>query len=300
MTNCCPEKSKNLYTSCGVLMKETRDLSFMPTYGTSGARNEFATADDVTLANLLAKIDADKPADRMSILKGLDNTEAAAVDPTMISTALGLQIFQRDGAQPFAAEIIERPSPILKGKIENWRCGENGVFLHDLKGNFTYMTDKATGLKVRPIPIISRSIKAPLQLPDQNNVLKNMFGFVFDPTMDFALMRTIKAADLDFNRDDLYALQDVNGSSWTAGQTQTTVTLKNDYGVKITGLVLADFAAYNVTDSGAVTITGATETSDGVYQLDYASQDVSDVMYFDVTKAGFDGANLVADTQTIA
>jgi hypothetical protein len=64
--------------------------------------------------------------------------------------------------------------------------------------------------------------------------------------------------------------------------------------VPVTGLLTGDLALYNVTDSAAVANATFTESADGVYDVTFALQTVSDVMRATFTKAGYD-FSLVTD-----
>ena len=66
--------------------------------------------------------------------------------------------------------------------------------------------------------------------------------------------------------------------------------------IPVTGLQLADFALFNITDSLAVTIASLTESSDGVYVFTFAAQSNADVLRLTPTKNGYDFSGVVAST----
>jgi hypothetical protein len=74
--------------------------------------------------------------------------------------------------------------------------------------------------------------------------------------------------------------------------TSVTATISTSYGsfgspIKIEGLQLADFTLFNVTDNASVVISSLTETSAGVYVLDFAAQTAADSMRLTISKTGF-------------
>ena len=74
------------------------------------------------------------------------------------------------------------------------------------------------------------------------------------------------------------------------------VKLTEDYGEandvnSVSDLVIADFELLNVTDTASVTITGVTyNATTNEHTLQYASQDLTDVLSIEVVKAGLSSA----------
>jgi len=67
----------------------------------------------------------------------------------------------------------------------------------------------------------------------------------------------------------------------------------------MTGLLLADFVLYNVTDSAAVTITSVTEDPEGTYTFAFTAQTSADVLRLTPSLDGYDFTSVVATTVTI-
>ena len=104
----------------------------------------------------------------------------------------------------------------------------------------------------------------------------------------------VSANDITIDMFDVVGLIDVYGGTPTSiSTTGFTINLYNYYGTlkdkqEVQGLVAADFDLYNVTDSAAVTISTATETSSGTYAFTFTAQTSADVLRLSVDKNGYD------------
>jgi hypothetical protein len=127
-----------------------------------------------------------------------------------------------------------------------------------------------------------------------------MIKFKYRTSVDDSYRRLIEASDLDFDAlEELYSLYDVSSTITAISATGFTATLKDEYGLAVQGLAIGDFALYNVTDAGAVTISAMTETSAGVYAFTFASQTSADVLRLTPTENGYDFSLVVANLITI-
>jgi hypothetical protein len=167
-------------------------------------------------------------------------------------------------------------------------------------GNFVYNTDKETGLRVQPILIDENSLDVTYVTAKDNDVSGVMIKFKFRASVVDRLRRYIESSSLDFDAlEDIYSLYDVSSSYSSISTTGFTATLRDEYGLPVEGRIISDFTLYNTTTTLAVTITGLTETSRGVYALTFAAQTSADILRLTPSENGYDFSAVVSNLITI-
>lgn len=259
--------------NCVTLQSVTSKIFLVPLKDNSGAKNyldltAYASYDEAYFTALTNQADASK---RWFPLPQFENVELAKADSTFEEAPSGRKVFIKQGKRSFAGQLWNE-SPQLMGKIQNSRCVDFGVYIVDVNGN---LVGSKVGTKLYPIPVDNESFEAKMMFATDSTAQKIMVGFDFYRLFDESTMWLITPEEggLDFN--DLEGLLDVNIATSSITTTSVTATLTLDYGtavapIKAKGFVLADFALYDNTAAGAVTITGVTESADGVYLIEYA------------------------------
>lgn len=207
----------------------------------------------------------------------------------------GAKVFIQEGPRSFTGLIV-KASGVYLGKLKSLRCREFGLYEIDKNGNLIGSLDEAG--KLYPIRVDNNSWDPKLVKATDKTLQNIMLGFNFHIDQADENLEMILAADISpVNLLRLEGLIDLNGEFADVTTTGFTVTIRTDFGSVVdkqlvTGLVAADMALYNDTDSASVTIVSVTETSDGVYDVTYAAQTAGDDLLLTITKDGYDGAAL--------
>lgn len=301
MANCCTLQNSR-QDACPSVMDIAKRLILVPEVDASGAVNKFATAGDVDKAALQAKFDDADKYNRFYPIDVLENVEDIRADAEFFEFNSGKKAKIKDGTRTFTGFIPFQAGEYM-GKLEDWSCNKFGVYIIDKAGNFVYGTDESTKLEVLPIMVDEASFSVELMKKTDAEPVMIKITFDFRESEKDALLRLIKESDLDFDglsEVDVYGLYDAKHVVSDISQTGFTSTISEAiYGFAIENLVPADFSLYNVTDSAPVTIIGAPESSEGVYDFTFASQDVSDVLRLSLTKSGYDDSLIEAATITV-
>ena len=253
------------------LMAIARRLIFVPEFGDDGVKNDIATVTGVTKSALEALYNASNITKRFFPLPIMENVEDIRPDSIFQDFNSGIKNKVRDGIRHFVGYIPcgQGASSKLYGAIRaNFECNRGGVYIVDRNGNFIYVTDKATGLKVQPILYEPGSANVILVKGTDKEVQMLKVEFDIRVSMDDALLNYICAENLNFDAlVDPYALLNVNmvvSDVTTAG---FTAKLTTDYGKPVRGLVKADFVLNDITTPGVISITDAVEGNPGEYAI---------------------------------
>lgn len=215
--------------------------------------------------------------------------------------------FVQQGLGSVSALISEGDgaNQVILGKYKSFRCEDFGLFAitisGDLTGTIGNAQDSCEPTMLYPISV-DRGSWDPKWRPKTNKLGQGiMLQFNWRMTEQDENLRTITAAEAGYDLTQLEGLKDVCAVVSDIQQTQFTVQLRvTGFGTPLTpitvdGLLAADFALYNVTDSLAVTITGVTESPDGTYTITYASQTIGDILQLTPTESGYDFTAVIAE-----
>jgi hypothetical protein len=300
MSKCCTAVKKNTAgNKCPELMDVAKRLIFVPEFGSDGLKNEFANEAAVTFAAIEAKLNNVNTLDRIYPLEIIENVEDLRAETVFFEFSSGRRARVRDGVRT-ATAYIPYQGPEYLAKIKAWGCSAFGIYIADKSDNLIYITDKSTGLKVRPIMIDNNTFDAQLVKKTESDPLMIMITFDYRQSQADELLRYIEASELDFSPvEDIYGLFDVTATYSAISTTGFTAALKVDYGFPVTGLVAGDFALYNVTTAAAVAIVTAVEVVPGSYAFTFTAQTAGNVIIPTPTKNRFDFSAVVANPVTI-
>ena len=180
-------------------------------------------------------------------------------------------------------------NPTYVGALESMACSQMGYFIIDVNGNIIGMKNASTG-DLDPIKIQRSTLQVMYKYPNATEV-QNI-------NVKFAVEENERDADLNYTpvtAVDALALRsliNINGVTSTPALTGADLKMSLDYGtvfngIKYEGALLADFTAYNVTQSSAIVITSTVETSSGVYAVVIPAVTSLDVVRIDYAKVGF-------------
>ena len=226
----------------------------------------------------------------------LENIVTVREEPVMQTFNSGKMAKVRDGFRSFEGFIPNGDTQLLE-RLVAFGCASIGAFLVDQDDNVIGSKRSQTTIpytNLYPILIDKDTWDVQFVAATDSEVQMIKIKFQWSSTEQDADLRMVPNSEMDWGRDEIYGLIDVYGTEISCGQTTTVVDIFAANGTTetepITGLLVANFAGYNVTGSASVTVTVATEsvTVPGRYTLTYASQTVSDELQFSIAKDRYD------------
>ena len=254
--------------ACPYLMQIARRLVFVPKYDSNGDLNNFASPDEVTKANIQAKLDETDPLDRYYALPLMENVEDIRAETTFFEWNSGQKIRIKQGSRTFTAALPDG-DPQFQKRLQSWYGQDFGVYIVDKWGNWVYQD--GTGA-VNPIPVDGNSFDVNMVKSTDAEPFYIMLQFDFLQDNNDGDLRYIGKDHLDFDgrTSDLYGLLPlVPKVLSTVAAVTTTVSVSTDYDVPVTGLVFGDFVLYDVTADSDLSVSAAVENPNipGEYEL---------------------------------
>jgi len=277
--------------SCDTLQSVTKKLIYVPMYNSAGVRNAILSSDVLDASYISAKINHTDESMRWYPSPIIENVEDTKAEPIFESLNSGSNVFIQEGVRTFTGVHIKQSSVFL-GKLKSGKCVSFGVYMIDNDGSLTGSVS-TDGTMLYPIAVDKDTFQPILVKATDTTVAKVQVSFEFSRIEKDENLRTIGANLITVDMLSVNGLMDGYVAVSNDTTTGVTATISTSYGsfgspIKIQGLVLADFAVFNVTDNASVTVTSVTESAPGVYDLAFAAQTVADSMRLTVTKAGFD------------
>lgn len=238
---------------CNPLFKVTSKIVFVPTFDSTGAKNKIAIATPYTQILLDASLnqsDATKryyPTPILNVVAGERAESKFQTDP------FGRKEKVKDGIRNMTAEIWKQGG-IFLGQIDKVNCNDFSFYAIDINGNVQGMISSDEDGYLYPIRISKGSFDAIYMAatPEANEMVKIAFDIDYRETD--SLLRMIAASDMTADWLEAEGLIDVNSIISSISTTGFTAKLVTKYGSVVSpvvdsGLLITDFALYNVTDS---------------------------------------------------
>lgn len=292
----------NTGTACTPIAEVAKKLIVVEYFKEDGSVNSIdlstATFDQTFFSNLVNQSD---PKLRWYPLPNMKNVTTERAEPIRESFDDGSVAFVGQGSKSFTGIIING-APQLAKSLESVRCVEIGVYIVDKTGNLLgsgitdgflqpFRLDKDS-FSVRVIPATDTTIQK----------VEVSYNYSIDEKDEDVVMVT--AEEMTYSPVNLQGLLDITAVYSSISTTSFKATLKTVYGTPLNpvldeGLLITDFALYNVDDSAAVTILTMTENPDGVYTFTFAAQGSGEDLRLTPTKDGRDYSAVVASLVTI-
>jgi len=306
----CNNTLANLGTpDCPSVGQVAKKFIFVPRFAADGSVNKILKT-DITAANMTLKINAANPKDRYYPTAEFENVEDVREDPVTQEFNSGKMITVRDGVRKNVGMIPLGTFQEL-GAYKSYGCAEFGAFVMDGGGNFMFYEDPADPLYAYPILIDNETYHARLVKATDSEVQMLEISWQWKQSQKDQNLRLIQSDGLDFDADDLEGLFDADAvyssilGTFDGATATITTTL---FGVPVEGLVPADFVSsdsgatsnvFNVTTGLDVVLTGATETSAGVYELTWTAASTGNEIRVKALKDGFDFSAMADGTNDI-
>jgi hypothetical protein len=283
-------------------MRDAEMVILVPKYGSSGSLNVIDLSVTLNQAFFDGKVNAANPLDRWYPLPRLKNPSSERGEAVYVDYDDLTKDFVHQGVRPFSF-LLPNQEPALLGKLEAWRCSEFSFFIVDKNRSLIGMVTSAGQL--RPISVDNNSFTPLYAFPKATDVPTIAISFNFDTDEQDADIRMIIASEIPtVNLLTLKGLVDVNAKYSNITTTGFKAALTLDFGSALNpktvgGLLIGDFALFNVNTSLAVTISTMTENPDGTYAFTFAAQTSGHKLRLTPTKTKFDFSAVVASLVTI-
>jgi hypothetical protein len=307
----CANGFSNSGTSTTPLIKVAKKLIFVPLNDSEGNPNRITLSDVLNQAYFLALVNQADKTKRWYPMPEMLNVDDKRAASTVETFENGSKVFIQQGARDFKALLVNAPQQLVAA-LQSYRCDEIGVLQIDICNNMigTLGTDQdaCDPIYLYPIRLDEASID-PIFIKMTDKLSQKIeLNFSYHMDENDADLRVITQDEAGYNLTNLSGLLQICADYTDIHTTGVTATLKVEgYGTPITpltdkGLVAADFALYNVTNSASVTISTAVETpaASGIYVITHAAQTIGDEMRLTPTKTGRDYTDVVANTYQIA
>jgi len=282
--------------NCEVPLKEVTGLYFVQTYNSLGIKNKIAITEIIDDAYVTAKINQSDISLRWYPLNALENIGGERAESSFKTSNGGTKKFIKEGVRSFTGEIWSGGIPLLKA-LKAGRCVDIAVFQIDADGKFIGMNGGDGFLYPINIQKSTFDVKPMFNNGAETDFLAMSFDWDSrenDENLDYMLAAT--GVDLtSYN-----GLVDISSTYTSISLTGFTAKLTNGFGAindrgVLEGLLIGDFALYNVSDSLSVTITSVTEATAGVYTFVIPAQGTLEQLRLTPTKTGFDFQNVVTN-----
>ena len=286
-------------------------MIFVPLYDGDGNLNKITLTDVLNAAYFTALVNQADKTKRWYPMPEMVNVTDVRGNSTIETFENMSKVFIQQGVRDFKALFVQAPQQLLAA-LQSYRCDELGVYFVDICNNLigTLGTDQdaCDPSYLYPIRVDQNSIDPIFVKMTDKLSQKIEINFSFHMDENDSDLRVITQEEAGTNLTNLSGLLDICADYASIHTTGVTATLKVvGYGTPITpltdkGLVAADFALYNVTDSASVTVVSAVETpaNSGIYVITHAAQTIGDEMRLTPTKTGRDYSLVVANTWQIA
>lgn len=264
----CSDPVKNLgLPNCDKNVAIPRRLIFVPTYKNDGTLNYIDTVTDAIETAAFwngLQYNTDATARYYPLAKDFKAVEMAKAESIYEEFPDGSKEFVRDGVRSFMGTLPNTAVPLI-GKLKSKGCSKMSVFIVDNEGKLVGI-EKTIG-KLYPMQLSDNTMNAIFQYATDTTVPKIMVQFEFAQNNQDELISYIPKASIAI---DLFTQfngkMDTNIVQVGVGTaTGFTFDVYQDYGnavdrIAVEGLVTADFALYNDTDSASITPTSITES----------------------------------------
>lgn len=293
MESCaCDAGLSNLgYPGCSTQIKVARALYIVPTFDSTGVKNNVTVATAIDDAFLTARFNDPDNSKRWYPLQKLETVTPARADATLETAPSGRTAFVKDGIKKWTADKWEGGA-VLKKSLDAIRCNDVSVFIIDAEGKLVGMDKDDTGVTLYPIATDKASWYTKLIEATDTTIEKLQISFDWAQSeFDADIRFVVPTGDL-FSSNGLTDITATVSNIITTGFKAKLFT-KNGYGdiskkIPATGLLIGDFVLKNKTTPAAVTILTMVESPDGTYTFTFAAQTSASHLQLIPSLDGFD------------
>jgi hypothetical protein len=290
----------------GELIKDSQKLIMVSRYNNAGTLNKIPAG---TLLNqaffdaLVVNVDRSV---RLYPLPKHVNAEIAKEASVFETFTDGSKQFIHEGVSNFKCTYAGK-QPSFLSILKSGRCTDMAVYIVDKNGALVGLSNGEADV-LYPFALNKNTTDAIYKWATASTGSNIEYMFEFDTNQKDEEIVKIDSADMvSVNLLNLQGLIDAKVKYTSTGQTSMVVKLFAVGGsvatpVAIQGLLAANFALYNVTTPGAITIATAVESTvtPGTYTLTWvASQTIGNVIRLTPTYAKYDFTEVIATTSVV-
>lgn len=283
--------------NCQPVQDVASGVILVPYYDSTGAINEYdLSTTTFNSAFFTARINDTDSSKRWFPVQDVDNIEDLRAEAEYETLASGRKYFIKDGVRTFSG-VMPNVSPLFKKKLDSAACVKLGALIVDKQGNLIGNTEDKEGY-LRPIRIQDGSFYAGFIKTSYTEVQKVSMSWDWGFNENDGCLGMILKSEMTASVLELQGLIDIVGeAASTISTTGFTMDMNTEYGTalnpdKVKGLVLADFALYNITTTSSVSLSSVVESPSGTYTFAFPAQTSADVLRLSVNKNGFDDTTL--------
>lgn len=305
LCSCTSQYKNSGQPSCvGALIQAARKIILVPRYANDGTANKITVPATLNQAYFDALINNADRSLRWYPLPKFVNVEMAKAESTYETFNDGTKKLIQEGVRTFKG-LLPAIQPQYLSVLKSGNCTDMAAYIVDKSGKLVGYSNGEENV-LYPFPLNANTMNAVYMWATDSTGSNIDFSFEFDVDMRDEYIAQISGDDLtSVNLLNLEGLYNAKKSQTSTGQTSMVFKLYTEYGTVATpqpieGLVAADFALYNVTNSLAVTVLTVTESPAGTYKLTYATQTLANVIRITPSTTGIDFTDVIAATATVA
>ena len=280
-------------TNCELIKRATFTIMLQSKYDETGALNYI---DTTNLAGVATATGATvHPLKRLYPLPVAENVTMDKTETVYEVAPSNRRYEAQDGVRTNIFQFMGTNSSFrFLGELNKFGCKDLVYYIVDVNGNI-WGTSTETG-KLYGVGVARSTFDTMLMHATDTTVQKIQLQFDTEYGFDDSSWRGITAEALGYPATELQGLLSltatVSSISTTGATVAVTYATNNAVtpAVGLTGLVVADFTAKNLTDSTTVTVATSTESlvTPGTYVLTWAAQTSADVMTVEASKGRYE------------
>lgn len=286
--------------SCIPKFGVTKKIIMVPLTANDGTLNSIDLTATIDAAYINAKINHADSSKRWYPISGdIKNVAKTKSESTKQTYDDGSVFPIQAGVYSFTG-IFPNGNQVFAGILNSSRCTQFGIYEIDANGSLRGYTKNEVDI-LYPTPVNNNTWE-PIWNDVSDTVLENtVLNFQFDSNLQPEYLQILSSSDITgISLLNVAGLVDVLSTNVSCSTTVLVVKLRTKYNTPAKGLLAADFAVYNVTDSAALTVSSSVESPSGTYTITVsAAQTVSDKLRLTPTKTGFDYTAVIANQFTV-
>lgn len=306
LCSCTSQYKNSGQPSCvGSLIQAARKIILVPRYANDGTANKITVPATLNQAYFNALINNSDRSLRWYPLPKFVNVEMAKAESTYETFNDGTKKLIHEGVRTFKG-ILPAIQPQYLSVLKSGNCTDMAAYVVDKSGKLIGYSNGEENV-LYPFALNENTMNAIYMWATDATGSNIDFSFEFDVDMKDEYIAQISESDLtSVNLLNLEGLYNAKKSQTSTDQTKMVFKLYTEYGTVATptpieGLVALDFALYNVTTAGAITIATCTESPAGTYTLTWvALQTIGNKIRITPSTTGIDFTDVIAATATVA
>lgn len=265
---------------CPVVGRTPHNVIIVPRYAEDGSLNKIDTSSPTLGADIQALTQFSTPAqERLYPLPFGENFTITKSETIYETGPSGNKYKIKEGIRSIAFELWDKASSVrMLAELKKFGCSQLSYYIVDIEGKLEGYKDSVDDNDFYPYPMETSTYNTILMYATDSAVQKIMLSFDQTQYFNDGKIYYLLPSDLGYSATELKGLVPINSVVSNITTTGVDVTLtKPAYSAifanatPLSGLILAQFSLFDVTNASPVAITGLTEAPDGTYSLTYVA-----------------------------